>query len=50
MGNYNPQYAQYYASSAGNQNNYAAQPYSAYGNYGGQQPIPSQPQQGNDKK
>lgn len=47
-GNFNPQYAQYYAG-AGNQNAYNAAQYGVYGNYGAQQQPPQNPTQGNDK-
>lgn len=55
-GNYNAQYAQYYAGAAAStQSNYGAAHYNAYGQgYGAQQqqPPPNQPQsqQGNEKK
>lgn len=49
-GNYNPQYAQYYAGAAANQNAYGnAQPYGAYGNYGAPQPSGQGQSQPNDK-
>lgn len=49
-GNYNPQYAQYYAGAAANQNAYNnAQPYGGYGSYGATQPSGQGPSQPNDK-
>lgn len=55
-GNYNAQYAQYYAgASASNPGGYGAAHYNAYGQaYGGQPQQPpssqAQPQSGNEKK